>query len=113
MKRYLLNVTFHAGSDSTEDTDRGMYLLQVSDEIDESKMREVFRKVNKLLKSHDIDHHTFPVSYEQGININTFMQGVKTFTKGRLVSLCSNHGALTAIDNYYEIEQWQFEDYFC
>lgn len=113
MSKYLLNVTFHTDSDAPEDTDRGLYILLVSCKISDSKMRELFKKVNKLLNNSDSITNNFPLSYEQGINIGTLMKGVEIYTKGRVKLLKNNMGSVPIVDNYYEIEQWQFEDYFC
>ena len=81
MNKYLLNVTFHTDSDETEDTDRGLHILLVSCRIVGNKMRELFKKVNKLLNNSDSIMNNFPLSYGQGINIGTLMKGVEIYTK--------------------------------
>ena len=106
MKNYLLNVTFYAGSDDEEDTDRSLFLLSVNKEITENKMKDIFKEVNGLLDTFDEDTD-FPISYEQGLNIYTLMEGIKLYINGKIVEVNSNYGKLDGIDNYYMIEQWQ------
>lgn len=103
---YLLNVTFYAGSNDPEDTDRELFVLSVEEEIAESEMRNIFEKVNSLLDTFNEDA-IFPISYEQGLNINTLIEGVEIYTKGKAIELNSNCERLDVIDNYYVIEQWQ------
>ena len=105
MKRYLLNVTFFAGSDEPQDTDRGMYILCVDREITEEKMQNIFTTVNRLLDV--FAESDFPISYNDGLNIYTLMDGVEIYTQGRVLAVDSNYGAFEEIDNYYVIEQWQ------
>ena len=104
-KKYLLNVTFYAGSDDTEDTDKGCFLLSADKEITENEMTTIFRKVNELLDTFN-EESSFPISYDLGLNINTLMKGVEIYTKGKIEVLCNNCGNIK-IDNYYIIEQWQ------
>lgn len=105
---YLLNVTFCAGSNDPEDVDRGICLLTVNRSISEEEMTEIFKKVNSLLDTFNEDDETidFPVSYEDGLNIDTLMEGIETYTKGSVKPVIKNCGELT-VDNYYVIEQWQ------
>ena len=107
MKRYLLYVTFYAGSDDAEDIDRDLFLLSVDKEITESEMKNIFKKVNSLLDYFDDEEKDFPISYEQGLNINTLMEGVGIYTKGKVTEVYSNCGDVEKIDNCYVIEQWQ------
>ena len=107
IKRYLLNVTFYAGSNDAEDTDRCLFLLCIDKEITEKEMKEIFITVNKLLDCYDDDEENdFPISYEQGININTLMEGVGIYLKGEIKEVYNNIGCLEKVDNYYVIEQW-------
>jgi hypothetical protein len=80
---YLLNVIFCAGSDDPEDVDRGIYLLTVEKNISEEEMTEIFKKVNSLLDEFNDDDEAadFPVSYEDGLNIDTLMEGIEIYTK--------------------------------
>ena len=112
MKRYLLNVTFYAGSNAEEDTDRGLFLLCVEKEISENEMANIFQEVNELLNDYDVFEvdakgENFPISYGQGININTLMEGVGIYTKGKVEKVYSNCGQSEKVDNCYVIEQWQ------
>lgn len=109
MKKYLLNVTFYAGSYSAEDTDRDMFLLCVDRQITELEMKDIFEKVNALLDASDdnVEILDFPISYDQGFNINTLLAGVEFFTNGKIMELYSNCGSTECIDNYYVIEQSQ------
>lgn len=107
MKRYLLNITFCAGSNLEEDVDRDIFVLNVDREIGESEMITIFETVNELLKGYD-EEEDFPISYEEnGININTLMEGVAIFTRGTVCDLYSDCRQIAEMDNYYVIEQWQ------
>ena len=103
---YLLNVTFYAGSDEPEDTDKALFLLSVDEEISEIEMENIFKEVNELLDTYN-ENSNFPISYEQGLNIDTLIEGVEIYTKGNCLAFYSNYGVLDGINNYYEIEQWQ------
>lgn len=105
MKKYLLNVTFRAGSDDAADTDRGLYMLCTDREITENKMKSIFKAVNALLDVYA--ESDFPLSYNDGLNIFTLMDGIEIYTQGRVLAIDSNCGAFEKIDNYYVIEQWQ------
>lgn len=109
MKRYLLNVTFYAGSDDEEDTDRNLFILCVDKKVSEQEMIGTFREVNRLLDTFDqeIGEAEFPISYEQGLNINTLMEGIGIYTKGKVTEVYGNCGNIENVDNYYVIEQWQ------
>ena len=113
MKRYLLNVTFYAGSTYEEDIDRGLFLLDVEDkEFSKSELIEVFEEVNRLLNYYDYDEidakgTNFPISYGMGLNIYTLMDGVEIYTEGKVIEVCDECGKSTDIDNYYEIKIWE------
>lgn len=111
--KYLLNVTFYAGSNDIEDTDKGLYLLNIHDSkatiISEATMLSIFKEVNRLcnIYSDDEEVSNFPVSYEDGLNITTLMKGIAAYTNGLITELTNAY-----IDNpehlpYYYIEQWQ------
>ena len=111
MKKYLLNVTFYAGSNAEEDTDKGLFLLCVDRKISEKEIIDIFQEVNKLLSDYDEDEldakgANFPISYGMGLNINLLMEGIKIYTKGEIKELHHNQGEIKNIDNYYVIEQW-------
>ena len=103
---YLLNITFYAGSDEPEDVDKDLLLLHVDRKITESEMKDIFIKVNSLLDTFN-ENADFPISYEQGLNLDTLMEGIEIYTKGKFVGFDSDCGPLNGIDNYYVIEQWQ------
>ena len=109
MKKYLLNVTFYAGSDDKEDTDKDLFLLCVDKEITETEMKNIFKEVNRLLDPfhQEVGESEFSISYEQGLNINTLMEGIRLYTKGTVIKVYSNSGTIEKVDNYYVIEQWQ------
>ena len=109
-KKYLLNVTFHAGSDSPGDTEKGLYLLIMDKEITSKRqMENIFSETNKLLNCFDGEERDFPISYKYGININTLMGGIKYYTKGEVIQYydCYECGDLGHVDCYYVIKQWQ------
>ena len=106
MKRYLLNVTFYAGSDEPEDIDKGMYLLTTEKPISQDEMDKIFEEVNSQLDSFN-EITDFPFSYDDGLNIDTLMEGVEYYTKGNIIQLYSDYGKIHDIDNYYMISQWQ------
>ena len=106
MKRYLLDVTFYAGSDTPEDVDHDLFMLCVDKEITKNEMENIFIEVNKLLDCFDDKEKDFPVSYENGLNIWTLIEGVEVYTKGKIERFKDECGAI-AIDNYYIIKQWQ------
>lgn len=107
--RYLLNVTFYAGSDDIEDTDTGLYILEINNLVFKTEMERIFDKVNSLcnisLNEEDAKDINF-ATYKDGANIDTLMNGVEAYTKGKIIKMESNCGSL-CIDNYYDIEQWQ------
>lgn len=102
MYTYLLNLTFYAGSNAPEDTDRDSFIMQTSEMYSEEKIKSVFEKVNSLL---GIDEHEdFPYSYEDGINSDTLKKGVEHYTHSEIKSADDFSGH---IDGIYTIEQWQ------
>ena len=108
MKNYLLNVTFYAGSNDEEDTDRGLYVLSIDKNIEEEEMENIFETVNELLNIFDDDleedeERGFPISYDDGININTLMRGIEIYTNGKIKKARRNIN----VDDCYTIEQWQ------
>ena len=108
MKRYLLNITFYAGSNADEDTDRGLYILSVNKNIEEEEIKNIFESVNKLLNIFDCDleegqERGFPLSYDDGIYIDTLMHGIEIYTNGTIKKARGNIKA----DDCFTIEQWQ------
>lgn len=104
MHKYLLDVTFYAGSDAPGDIDRGLFILNVDKEISEKEIKNIFGIVNMLLDPYRDDGEEFSLSYYAGLNINTLIEGVEIYTKGKIEKAYNNCGK---IDNCYIIEQWQ------
>lgn len=67
-------------------------------------MKEIFRKVNALLDPYK--DRDFPISYDEGLNVNTLIKGVGIYLKAVVKEVYSNKGSVEA-DDYYVIEQWQ------
>lgn len=108
---YLINVTFHAGSDSEEDTDNDTVLLYTNKKYSEDEFVRVFDIVNAILNfDYDDDNETaeeFPISYEDGLNLDTLFDGVEIFTSSEVKYLKDHTGSLPIIEGYYNITQWQ------
>ena len=101
---YLLNMTFCAGSDDKEDTDKGLYIITTDTEYSEEEMGEAICEANKLC----CETNGFSCSYEyDGLNIDTLMNGVAQYIKAKIKPIKANGGNLPDIANFYEIEQWQ------
>ena len=103
MYTYLLNLTFYAGSDAPEDTDRDLLIMKTSEMYSKEQMKDVFQKVNSLLGSYD-ENEDFPYSYEEGINSGTLTKGVGYYTHSEIEKADDFSGH---IDSIYTIEQWQ------
>lgn len=105
--RYLLNITFYAGSDDAEDIDRGLYLIAFDNPVTFEEITEMFQKVNKLLDVFDGKCNNFPLSYETGINIDTLMEGVAIYSNAKVETIEHGYGKIESIDGVYFLEQWQ------
>lgn len=105
--RYLLNVTFYAGSDDAEDIDRGLYLISLDKPVTYEEISEIFRTVNKLLDPYKEETDDFPISYNCGLNIDTLMEGIEIYTKAKVEPLANEYGKVEYIDDVYFLEQWQ------
>lgn len=107
---YLLSVTFHAGSDTPKDTDKGLFIITVPKQtvITEDILKNIFKEVNRLCDpySDDEDVVNFEETYENGLNIHTLMKGFTAYTKYPVTEMKNDIGHIN-IANYYEIEQWQ------
>ena len=106
MKNYLLDLTFYAGSNASEDTDRGLYIIQTEKSATRFDICELFRKVNELLNIDDQDDSTgFPYSYYvEGINIQTLVHAVSYYSGSQLKKADDFSGMIHAI---YHIDVWQ------
>lgn len=108
---YMLNVTFHDGTDLPEDTDRKVCLLSTSKQYDFEYIDELFKEVNKKLNNSGFNYD-LGFSYEEnGVNILTLLGGVlnkihKSDRNATIDFLDNDCGGLV-IDNYYVIEQWR------
>lgn len=105
--KYLLNVTFYAGSDDPEDIDRGMYLIFLDRPVTFEEIGKIFQKVNKLLDPYKEDSENFPISYANGLNVDTLMEGIEIYTNGKVEPLDNEYGSIEICDGVYFLEQWQ------
>lgn len=105
--KYLLNITFYAGSDDAEDIDRGLYLIAFDNPVTFEEITEMFQKVNKLLDVFDGNCNNFPLSYEAGINIDTLMEGIAIYSNAKVETVEHGYGKIESIDGVYFLEQWQ------
>ncbi len=107
--KYLLNVTFCAGTDEPEDIDRGLYILEKDDPkpMTLTEMCEMFKAVNEKCNADEEDEESsdFP-TYLDGLNIGTLMEGVEKYTGGKVTAMKSCM-TLEGTIPYYAIEQWQ------
>jgi len=106
---YLLKVTFCVDTAvhvniHTKSINTDLYKLTTHEPISAEKMTEIFETVNKLLNENDANTE-FPVSYDNGMNIDTLMEGIRLYTKGE-VTLMKHDCKELNFDNYYVIEQW-------
>lgn len=112
---YLVNLTFHAGSDSSEDTDTGVYFFNCPAEMSYSDMTAAYEAVNESLniRDYEISDHTertpisLKFSYDDGCNIDTLNRGVAEYLNINITRCQSNMGPLPNIADYYEIELYQ------
>lgn len=132
--RYLLHVTFYAGSDDPDDIDKGTYLFAADRNITKDEMVDIFRKANFICNTHpdeleNLDetieeykssgesereelmlfiknNKRYPEIYiDDGLNINTLIKGVEYLTGIPCVPYNSEeHGF---VNKCYDIEQWQ------
>jgi hypothetical protein len=110
MNTYLLNLTFHAGSDDTEDTDKKLYLLQTNREITKETLKKDFIHTNKLLSPFTDENEkdvNLSASYENGLNIDTLIEGYAELTNDIIEELSSETVFPVLLSDYFAIEQWQ------
>ena len=101
MRKYLICMTFYAGSDEPEDVDRKNYILGTRKKYSQKKMEQAVRKVNRLLDPYE--ENDFPLSYDEGLNVDTLMEGLRHYLNGKLYSLEKFSGRIAAV---YQMEQW-------
>lgn len=81
MNSYILNLTFYAGSNDEEDTDRGIYMIESKNPISEQELTDIIDTANSRCNCFDDEkEENFP-SYEVGLNINTLVEGIAEIIK--------------------------------
>lgn len=111
---YLLNLTFYAGDDLPENTDRGVFCLESPKELTEDYIQNAYKEVNDTLNDflYDEDEgsaqNPYKVSYDNdGSNIDTLCAAVAEHLDVKITRLENNSGQINAITNYFEFEIWQ------
>lgn len=108
MNSYLVNLTFHAGSDAPEDTDNKLYLLQTTRQVTLESVKNDFIHANTLLDTFNEDPDVeLSTSYDDGLNIDTLVAGYKELTNDIIEELNETTHFPTLISNYFAIEQYQ------
>lgn len=132
--RYLLNVTFYAGSDDPDDIDKGTYLFSADRNITKDEMVDIFRKANFICNTHPDELENLDETIEEykssgesereelmlfiknnkrhpeiyiddGLNIDTLIKGVEYLTGIPCVPYNSEEYGF--VNKCYDIEQWQ------
>ena len=111
--KYLINLTFYAGSNDPEDTDNGCFILVTDEPMSNTDIKKQFKLVDSILYDRFVDDEpTAPNadkvtgSYEDGINIDTLVNAFEEYT-GFSIQMVHPGIFPTMIDGYYEIVQWQ------
>ena len=106
--KYLLNVTFCAGSDDEEDVDRGLFIIETHQKFSFEDFNEIFANTNKQLSPfYEDENNEIPFTYDDGLNIDTLMKGVAHKLECKISKITNEFGRIEKIENYYKIEQWQ------
>lgn len=101
--KYVLIMKFCAGSDDKTDIDEGIYLFTSKEKYSLKEMKEKFKTVNSLLGSFE-DENEYPISYlENGLNLDTLIEGMRIHTKATIDKIDTFEGLINGI---YVIEQW-------
>lgn len=106
---YVVALTFFAGSNDEEDTDRRIYVLKSPKPYTKSELSELISKANEKCQDDEADGDSTHYSYEQnGVNIDTLMNEVVLLSNANMVEFDENSffNGLT-INGIYQIEQWQ------
>lgn len=131
MNKYLVNVTFYAGSDSKEDTDRGAYIIETEETLSYDRLKQAFINTNALcgvdwdeaetteeiienLTLEGLDeiaklveqHPNFQSAYTEGLNIDTLMDGLAEYLSCKIERISADDKNIN-VSTVYEIEQWQ------
>ena len=109
--KYLLDVTFCAGSDEPADVDRKLYVIDTVVEMTNPKWAQLFYEANKNCDPFNEDRpENFP-SYEEGLNVDTLMDGVAKQLSEQLkrpvIYFEVKKGTEIPACEYMKIEQWQ------
>ena len=111
--KYLLNITFYAGSNNPEDIDNDLYLLETNRKMSYEEIVQVISKANKecssITEDDELNNCEFfgLNNYEIfGLNLDTLMKDVRRcLPESKIQLILSNYGYIGDIDNYYTIEQ--------
>ena len=111
MKNYLVYLTFYAGSNDPEDTDRDIFLLETEETTSKKDLEKIIKEANRLCNI-DYDDPELPEdfpSYEDAVNIYTLVEAIKALKNVRMTSVFDFKGVVKGkiIEDCYEIEQWQ------
>ena len=122
MNRYLIDLTFYAGSDAPCDTDRDVFILESEEKLTKEKVSELFKEANyicgrfmyknedekEILKNAPLYDKTKEyASYEEGINIGTLIDTFEIYTGYKLKYIDSYKNEIPEITKIYKIEQWE------
>ncbi len=103
---YWVNIIFRTSSNS-KDTNHKSYIISTNKELTKNDFVETFEIVNRLLSCDDGDRDdsfSFPVSYNEGVNIDTLLKGFAKYTEYGVIE-CKSGAKLPVSDaKYYEIE---------
>ena len=99
---YLTDLTFYAGDNDKENTDRGIYILKSSEFYTDFQMTKLIADINKKLNDYEKDDDG--PSYEDGINIDTLIDGIEYYTKIKVIPAECFQGF---IDCCYKLTIWQ------
>lgn len=104
---YLVNLTFFAGSNEPEDVDNKIVIVSSKRQITEEEMGKKFNEANNLLNPYE--DNRFPFSYNDGLNIDTLLEGFVQHTRLKVTypEPDSNEMTFPTLHGHYVIEQWQ------
>ena len=120
MNRYLIDLTFYAGSDTPCDIDHDIFVLESEEKLTKEKVIKLFKEANYIcgrFMYEDEDEKEISqnaplydktkeyASYEEGINIDTLIATFKTY-KGYKIKNYDKNNKIT-IAKTFDIEQLQ------
>ena len=103
--KYLINLTYYAGSDDKKDTDRGLYILTSKEKLTEEAIKKIFSEVNAKLDTYSENAEEMPLTYEAGNNIDTLVDGIRIYTGLDIEEVTENKPI--QVDGFFQLEQWQ------